>query len=154
MTMAFQERYMRPGTETADPSHSTHSAASEEFDPWRALQKATDKQRADILADIVGHPKETLSVEELDYMNPPLSADAIRRHLHTLEDVGVVREWEFEPGERLRDYPYKFYGLTAEARELFYRNGLFPKEAWQRQYQAIEKTARIREIEEMPRPDA
>ena len=94
-----------------------------------------------------------ISVEELDYINPSLSDDAIRRHLSVLEAVDVVQEREFKPGERLRDYPYKFYGLTVEARELFDRNGLFPREAWQRQYQAVEKTARIREIEKMPRPD-
>lgn len=145
---------MRPQAETANVSRGTQSTRDGEFDAWRALQKATDKKRADILADIVGHPSGTISVEELDYMNPSLSDDAIRRHLSALEDVDVVREREFKPGERLRDYPYKFYELTEEARKLFDRNGIFPKEAWQRQYGAVEKTARIREIEEMPRPDA
>ena len=144
---------MRPQAETASVSHGTQSTHNGEFDAWRALQKATDKKRADILADIVGHPSGTISVEELDYMNPPLSDDAIRRHLSALRDVDVVREREFKPGERLRDYPYKFYELTDEVRELFDRNGLFPEEAWQRQYQAVEKTSRIQEIEEMPRPD-
>ncbi|WP_226004625.1 ArsR family transcriptional regulator [Natrinema salinisoli] len=145
---------MRPETTVADPSQGTQQATDEGFDTWRALQKATDKKRADILADIVGHPEGAPSVEELDYMNPPLSDDAIRRHLTALKSVGVVRELEFEPGERLRDYPYKFYELTDAARDLFDRNGLFPVDAWQRQYQAVEKTARIRELEEMPRPDA
>ncbi|WP_225335613.1 ArsR family transcriptional regulator [Halomicrobium urmianum] len=143
---------MRPDTESAGSGRGARGVASEGFSEWRALQKATDKKRADILADVVGHPKGAPSVEELDYMNPPLSEDAIRRHLRTLADVGVVRECEFEPGERLRDYPYKFYALTEDARELFDRNGLFPEEAWRRQYQSVEKTPRIREIEEMPRP--
>lgn len=122
------------------------------FDTWRALQKATDKKRADIIADIVGHPQGVISVEELDYMNPPLSDDAIRRHLSTLVDGGVVEVREFEPGDRLREYPYKFFAITEAARDLFDRNGLFPKDAWQRQYQAVEKTARIRDVEQMPRP--
>lgn len=87
-------------------------------------------------------------------MNPPLSDDAIRRHLNTLKDVNVVQEREFKTGERLRDYPHKFYELTKEARELFDRNGLFPEKAWQRQYKSVEKTARIRDIETMPRPDS
>jgi len=124
------------------------------IDAWRALQKATDKKRADLLADVVGHPQGMPSVEELDYTNPPLSADAIRRHLKELTEVGVLRERAFESGERLRDYPYKFYELTEDARTLFDRNGLFPEEAWQRQYQAVEKTLRIRELESMPRPDS
>ena len=140
--------------QVAPPPDGDAGGEGDEFDTWRALQKATGKKRADLLADIVGHPKGMPSVEELDYMNPPLSDDSIRRHLNTLKDVGVVREREFEPGERLRDYPYKFYELTEAARDLFDRNGLFPEAAWQRQYAAVEKTARIREIEAMPRPDA
>lgn len=145
---------MNPETEGASATRGTHpdADADHDFDTWRALQKATDKKRADILADIVGHPKGLPSVEELDYMNPSLSDDAIRRHLHTLESVGVVRVREFDPGERLRDYPRKFYELTEEARELFDRNGLFPQDAWRRQYQSVEKTARIRDLESMPRP--
>lgn len=145
---------MRPELDDADQSSGVEAPGSDEFDAWRALQKATDKKRSDILADIVGHPEGMPSVEELDYMNPSLSDDAIRRHLKELMDVGVVTERVFEPGERLRDYPYKFYELTDAARALFNRNGLFPEDAWQRQYQAVEKTGRIREIESMPRPDA
>jgi hypothetical protein len=33
------------------------------FDTWRAFQKATDKQRANIIADIVGHPDGQSTVE-------------------------------------------------------------------------------------------
>ena len=145
---------MRPESDAGNASGGGGASGDEEFDAWRALQKATDKKRANILADIAGHPEGMPSVEELDYMNPPLSDDAIRRHLKELMDVGVVQERAFEPGERLRDYPYKFYELTDAARELFDQNGLFPEDAWQRQYQAVEKSARIREIETMPRPDA
>jgi len=145
---------MKPEIDESGGSDAGAPSGSEEFDAWRALQKATDKKRADILADIVGHPEGMPSVEELAYLNPALSDDAIRRHLHELMDVGVVTERAFEPGERLRDYPYKFYELTDAARELFDQNGLFPEDAWQRQYHAVEKTPRIREIETMPRPDA
>lgn len=132
-----------------------HGGASETFSPWLALQRATDKKRADLLADIVGHPVGAPSVEELDYMNPPLSDDAIRRHLRKLIDVGVVDELEYQEGDphRVRDYPRKFYTLTSEARDLFDKNGLFPEEAWRRQYQSVQKTPRIEEVEAMPRPD-
>lgn len=147
-----KDRYMRP----MDPDGQADQAgdkASDSFDTWRALQRATDKKRADILADIVGHPEGMPSVEELDYMNPPLSEDAIRRHLNALIEVGVVKKVELETGERYRDYPYQFYTLTADARALFDQNGLFPEVAWQRQYDAVEKTQRIIDIETMPRPD-
>ena len=145
---------MKPEIDDGTVSIGPKAPENEAFNAWRALQKATDKKRADILADIVGHPTGTPSVEELEYMNPPLSADAIRRHLKELIAVNVVQERAFGPGERLRDYPYKFYELTDAARDLFDKKGLFPEDAWQRQYQAVEKTSRIREIESMPRPDS
>ncbi|XVH32390.1 ArsR family transcriptional regulator [Haloferacaceae archaeon DSL9] len=144
---------MKPKTEPVTANGGGAGTASE-FDTWRALQRATDKKRADLIADIVGHPAGAPSVEELDYMNPPLSDDSIRRHLNTLADVGVVRVRELAPGTRLREYPYQFFELTPEARELFDRNGLFPEEAWKRQYAAVNKTSRIKELESMPRPDA
>lgn len=145
---------MKPPTETLAQDEGSEAATDDDFNTWLALQRATDKKRADIIADIVGHPKGAPSVEELDYMNPPLSDDAIRRHLNTLEEVAVVQVREFEPGNRVRDFPYQFFELTADARALFDRNGLFPEDAWQRQYQSVEKTNRIKEIETMPRPDA
>ena len=135
----------------AGPTAETRAADSG-FDTWRALQEATDTKRANLIADIVGHPHDSITVEELDYMNPDLSDDAIRRHLDTLQGAGVVAERALDPGERHRDYPYKFYGVTDEARALFDRNGLFPEEAWTRQYRAVERTPRIRDVEEMPRP--
>ena len=123
-----------------------------EFDTWTALQKATDRKRANLIADIVGHPESAPSVKELDYMNPSLEADAIRRHLQTLREVGVVEELVVETGDRIRGYPYKFYTVTDEARELFDRNDLFSEDAWKRQYDRVQKTGEIRELEAMPRP--
>ncbi|ELY97273.1 transcriptional regulator [Natrialba chahannaoensis JCM 10990] len=142
---------MRRNTDTGSSGGET-VGPSNGFDAWKALQKATDKKRADIIADIVGHPKGAPSVEELTYMNPRLSDDAIRRHLKTLTDVGVVQLLEFEPGARTGGFPYQFFKLSAEARALFDQNGLFPEEAWTRQWQSVEKTPRIRDIEAMPRP--
>ena len=69
-------------------------------------------------------------------------------------EVGVVEARSLPEGKRLREFPYKFYVLTEDARALFDRNNLFPGRAWQRQYAAVEKTSRIREVEEMPRPES
>lgn len=148
---------MHPQSENIDgpgggQERSSTQPGRDGFNAWQALQKATDKKRANLIADIVGHPKGKPSVEELDYMNPSLSEDAIRRHLSTLQEVGVVEEVELEVGERLREYPYKFYGLTDDARDLFDQSDLFPEEPWQRQYESVEKTPRIRDVERMPRP--
>lgn len=123
-----------------------------DFDPWLALQRVTEETRANLVADVVGHPKGAPSVDELDYTNPDLSEDAIRRHLTLLVDAGVLEELVVPAGERTRGYPYKFYRITDEARRLFDRNDLFPEAAWQRQYERVTKTAEIRELEAMPRP--
>lgn len=129
------------------------SQSDESFEAWSALQKATETSRANLIADIVGHPSGSPSVRELDYMNPNLGVDAIRRHLSILKDVGVVEELVVPTGERIRGYPYKFYTLTPDARALFDRNDLFPEEPWQRQYDRVQKTGEIRELEAMPRPN-
>lgn len=128
-------------------------ARSEEPHSQRGPQRATDKKRANLIADIVGHPEGAPTVEELAYMNPSLSEDSVRRHLATLTEVGVIESHALPEGKRLREFPYKFYALTEDARALFDRNNLFPERAWQRQYAAVEKRSRIREVEEMPRPD-
>lgn len=119
---------------------------------WLALQRATDEPRANLIADIVGHPEGAPNVAELEYMNPSLDEGEIRRHLSVLQEVDVVEELVVEPGDRVRGFPYKFYTITEKARELFDENDLFPRESWQRQYGRVEKTPEIREIEEMPRP--
>jgi len=139
--------------ETTRPNASEGDVTeSDKFDTWAALQKSTDKQRANLIADVVGHPEGAPSVKELDYMNPSIKADAIRRHLTTLQEVGVVEELVVESGNRIRGFPYKFYCLTDAARDLFNQNDLFPVNAWQRQYDRVQKTPEITELEAMPRP--
>lgn len=142
---------MKPTTSAKTTNQPADEAADSADSTWHLLQAVTDQNRANITADIVGHPT-MITVAELDYMNPDLGEDAIRHHLSVLEDAGVVSVQEFGPGERQRDLPYKFYTLTDEARTLFDELGLFPEEAWQRQYQSVEKTPTIRRIETMPRP--
>lgn len=141
------------GPSAAGENATTSGEEADGFDTWLALRKATDRTRANLIADIVGHPKGAPSVRELDYMNPDLGEDAIRRHLSVLQDVGVIEEAVVEPGNRVRGYPYKFYLLTDHARALFDRNDLFPVDAWRRQYARVEKSGEITELEEMPRPE-
>ncbi|MDZ5810506.1 ArsR family transcriptional regulator [Halorubrum sp. AD140] len=143
----------RSGVGDGPSAAEENATTSDEFDTWLALRKATDRTRANLIADIVGHPKGAPSVRELDYMNPDLGEDAIRRHLSVLQDVGVIEETVVKPGNRVRGYPYKFYLLTDHARALFDRNDLFPVDAWRRQYARVEKSGEITELEEMPRPD-
>ncbi|MDS0296538.1 ArsR family transcriptional regulator [Halogeometricum luteum] len=113
---------------------------------------ASDKDHADILADVVGHPAGAPTVEELDYMCSNFDAEEIRRHLSTLEDAGIVQISELEPVPSPSDSPTQFAKLTSDARERLNAEGLFPQEAWQRQYTAVEKPPRIKELEALPRP--
>lgn len=124
----------------------------DEPDTWHVLQAVTNTSRANIIADIVGHPEGSPSVDELAKTNPSLEKDTIRGHLSILRNVGVVEELIIPPGERTRGYPYKFYRLTQRARDLFDTNDLFPETAWKRQYDRLTKDARMRELERMPRP--
>jgi hypothetical protein len=123
-----------------------------EFDTSNALQAATDKPRANLIADIVGHPEDAPSIDELDYMNPSLEEDAIRRCCNALVEVGILEELVIESGERTKGYPYKFYTLSEQARDLFDRTDLFPKRPWKRQYKRVTKTPEIRELQQIPRP--
>ena len=142
---------MKP--QAAESNTADGGDGQNEFEAWTALQKATDQARANLIADIVGHPQGAPSVQELDYMNPALGEDAIRRHLSVLAEVGVIAELVVAPSDRVRGYPYKFYQLTEQARALFDRNDLFPTDAWRRQYDRVEKTGEIAELEAMPRPE-
>lgn len=85
-------------------------------------------------------------------MNPSLNEPTIRRYLSVLQQVDVVKEHVLKSGDRVRGFPYKFYTITKEARELFDAKNLFPETTWTRQYQRVEKTPEIQDIEAMPRP--
>ena len=152
LILGFAEDDMRSDPPPEESPEIDSEDPKEGFDASGTIQLATDQNRSNLIADIVGHPTGMISVEELDYMNPDMSSDAIRRHLHELMGVGVVDEHSFEPGDRMREFPYKFYTISANARQLFDRNELFPVEAWRRQYRSVRKTARIRQLEAMPRP--
>jgi len=141
MTVDAVPTRMRPSTD-----------AGAEDGSWHLLQAVTDESRANIVADIVGHPKGAPSVDELAKTNPSLQKDTIRGHLSVLQDANVVTELVIPVGERTRGYPYKFYRLTGEARDLFDANGLFPEDAWRRQYERLETDPELRELEAMPRP--
>lgn len=123
------------------------------FDEWAALKAITQDSRANLVSDIVGHPKGMPSMAELEYMNPSLSRSAITEHLTVLEDVEVIDSAEFPPGERpSRDLPYKFYFLTEQARDLFDRASLFDEGIWKDTYAQVIKTDEIERYEAITRP--
>ena len=122
------------------------------FDAWDALRLVTQETRASLVADVVGHPKGSITVAELDYLNPGVGRSAIAEHLRKLVDAGVLEKRELPAGERRRDLPYTFYALTEDGRALFDRSGIFDRETWRAQYARVETTEEIERIESMDRP--
>ena len=122
------------------------------FDAWDALRLVTQETRASLVADVVGHPKGSITVAELDYLNPGVGRSAIAEHLRKLVDAGVLEKRELPAGERRRDLPYTFYSLTEDGRALFDRSGIFDRETWRAQYARVETTEEIERIESMDRP--
>lgn len=103
---------------------------NDHFDADAALEQATEKEYADILVDIIGHPEGAPTIADLDTMNPSLSPETLRERLQTLQDARIVTINQDEETK---------YRLTDAALELFDENGLFPEAAWHRQYDSVEK---------------
>lgn len=122
-------------------------------DTWTGLRYAVEPPRANLIADIVGHPEGAPSIAELAYTNPSLDEAAIRSHLDGLQEAGMVKRLEDTGAERRQDCPDAFYALTQAAREAFDEHGLFPEGAWRRQYASVEKPVGIQRLETIPRPD-
>lgn len=122
------------------------------FDTWAAMEAITQETRASLVADVVGHPKGSPSVVELDHANPSVERSAISEHLETLAEAGIVQKAVIPTGERTRDLPHVFYTLTDEARDFFDRNDLFDRETWHETYAKVEKPPEIQRIAEMDRP--
>jgi DNA-binding HxlR family transcriptional regulator len=124
-----------------------------EFDEWTALKAITQESRANIVSDLVGHPKGMPSMAELEYMNPSLCRSTITEHLDVLEEAGVVALAAFAPGQRPgRSLPYKFYHLTDQARRLFDRSNIFDEGVWTDIYAQVNKSDEIERYEAITRP--
>jgi len=123
------------------------------FDSWEAMDKITQDTRANIVADIVGHPKGMPSMTELDFTNPSVNRSAINEHLEKLREASIVGKAEIPVGERSRDLPHVFYYITEDAWDFFDRNNLFDRDTWQDQYAKVDKTPEIQRVQEMERPD-
>lgn len=105
---------------------------------------ATKSDNANLIADIVGHPKGAPTVKELKYMSPSISIGELQSHLRTIEQTGVIELMETDS--------HTFCRLTDDAREKFDERGLFPERPWRRQYSRVQKTTKIEELEDIDRP--
>ena len=119
------------------------------------LHFVTQRTRFALLANILQHPDQLPSMYELEQLNPSVSEATVYKHVQKLIDAGVVEEVSLPRDERRQGYPWKFYGLSDEGRELLeHHNLLEAEETLQRVYETIsDKPEKMVEYENAPRPD-
>jgi len=112
------------------------------------------KTRFILLQNILGHPQQLPSFNELAMVNPSKSESTVHTHLKVLRDHGVVKAVQLPKGERRRDLPHTFYGLTGAGRVFLDRhNVLRAEETFQTIYEHIEKPDELLKYENAPRPE-
>ncbi|GAA0714447.1 hypothetical protein GCM10009060_00170 [Halorubrum trapanicum] len=136
-----------------DAAPVTPAEHSDGLDPIAALSVLDDTTRANIIGTIVGHPKSAPSKKELEYYNPSIAASTLTDHVIRLEEVGLVESIERDRDGLKRGQPYRFFQLTAAARELFDRNNLFEPDAYRELFAEVEKTDEIKAAEAIERPN-
>lgn len=118
------------------------------------LNVLTQETRFTLIQNILAHPKQLPSLNELDYYNPSKSKSTIRNHLETLLEYELIEEQTLPEDERTRDLPWKFYGLTTEATALLEDGSLMEaEETLQDIYALLELSDEMTRYAEAPRPD-
>lgn len=112
-------------------------------DTDRILNAVENNSRANIIADLVGHPDSMPTRKELEHMNPSIEQTHLSTHLDTLVDVGVV--------ECIETDQHRFYTLTTHARTTFDEHNLFDKPTYQSAYEEVSKPPEIQELETLDR---
>lgn len=128
-------------------------AVGVEGSEWETLRLITQPTRAALISDILGHPEELPSVREFDHLNPDVKRSNIEYHLQQLVEADLVERVTLPKGERKRDLPSTFYGLTEEGYDLLERHGLLDEQpVWKAVNRRVEKPPEVREAERMDRP--
>jgi DNA-binding transcriptional ArsR family regulator len=135
-----------------DAASLTPDDGSTGLDPITALSTLDDTTRANIIGTIVGHPKGAPSKKELAYYNPSVAASTLTDHLSRLEEVGLIDVVKRDREGLERGQPYRFFRLTAAARELFDRNNLYDPDAYRQLFAEVETTDEIEAAEAVDRP--
>ena len=139
-------------TDASDNTRATNTP----FGTKEGLEKLhimTQKTRFTLIQTILGHPKQLPSVPEIAHLNPNKSKGTVYQHLSHLSENDIVDKHTVPTGERERDLPHKFYGITDEAREILSQHHLLEsKEKLHSIYQRAEKSERIKRFEQAPRP--
>lgn len=117
------------------------------------LQLVLQETRYVILQYIIGHPKGSITLEELNHLIPDVSDSTLHSHLSKLKDAGIVQRRELDKDRRQRDLPHVFYGLSDDGEEFLERHSLLDAEETLGEfYEKIEKSDKAKKYEKAPRP--
>jgi len=120
----------------------------------KRLNTITQETRFVLIQNILSHPEQLPTLKELSYVNPSKSKSTIREHLEVLIEEGIVAEQTLPKGERERDLPWRFYGLSNEGREILEEFDLLGAEGTlQDMYSMLETTDEIERYSHAPRPE-
>lgn len=135
----------------SDSSSASRSGPFEE--QRRIFELLSQDTRHLVIQYILGHPKHLMSLDELDYMIPKSKA-AINDQLDNLIEAGVLDLYRYEPSEKKRDLPSKFYGLTERGIEILHEyNYLRGVPVARSLYKNTRKSEKIERHENAPRPE-
>lgn len=138
----------RDRPDTTDSTDSTVENRREK------LNVITQETRFVLLQNILSHPHQLPTLKELDYVNPSKSKSTIREHLDTLIEHNIVEERTLPKGERQRDLPWQFYGISDTGRHLLEEMELLgAEETLQDMYEMLETTDEIEKYAAAPRPN-
>jgi len=128
-------------------------AHKEMEDERKKLRLVLQETRYVVLQYIIGHPKGSITLEELNHLIPDVSESTLHSHLSKLKDAGIVERKELAKERRQRDLPHVFYGLSDEGEEFLERHSLLEAEETLREfYEKIEKSEKAKKYEMAPRP--
>ncbi|WP_226481943.1 helix-turn-helix domain-containing protein [Natrinema amylolyticum] len=135
---------------------STDGGSLEGATARELVRFVTQETRFALVSNILQHPDGLPSIYELERLNPSVSEATVYKHVQKLIDAGIVEEVALPDDERQQGYPWKFYRLTDEGRELLENHDLLAaEETLQRIYETIsDKPEKMVRYENAPRPDA
>jgi len=111
------------------------------------------KTRYKILRYIMAHPKKLPSLEELTWAISK-GKSTIHGHLDDLIEANIVDKYKLPSGERQRDLPSTFYGLTEFGIATADRFNLFENaSSYSELYAAADKPDHVQRYEGAPRPE-
>jgi DNA-binding MarR family transcriptional regulator len=131
------------------------SGVGDDTTPREVIHFNTQQTRFSLISDILAHPQQLPSMYELEELNPSVSDATVYKHIQKLIDAGIVTEVALDDDQRRQGYPWKFYGLTEDGRELLETHNLLAaEETLQQIYDTIaDKPEKMVKYENAPRPD-